>query len=158
MSELTPEEICEQAGRCDFGNRDHKRYQLQMLCAIRGAIATTGGGLTKDYAISDVGDGLDMTILDNSIETDVSSSKSSAIQFYGTFTGVITFEASLGIGGDGDDHWFPLLSQDQTNNPAWDTSAAGVYFFNVSIIDKLRMRVTTPGTGKADYIWAVSTV
>lgn len=156
---LTSEEICEQADRCDVTDREFKRYILQLLCTLNVSInanAGEGGGILKSFVASDPGDGLDMTVLNNAVDFDVSQQSTAAVTIYGTFTGTASFEGSLGVDGGGDPHWTKLVGQDQDGSAISEFTAPGTYFFNVKIYNKIQMRVSTPGTGMADYIWAVS--
>lgn len=160
---LSIDAICEQAGVCDVSDRDFKRNVQQLLCRINSSIVNTGGGGTgvgvlKSFVASDVGAGLDCSIADSDVSMDVSAQISSSVVIYGTFSGTVVFECSIGEDSGGDPHWQPLLGQDEDSNPIFEFTASGIYFFNVRIFDKIRMRVDIAGSGKADYIWAIANV
>lgn len=150
-------EICSKVGSCDLTFRDARKYVLQLLCSINSSLTIASGGVLKDYIASDGSNDLDLTDINDTVELDVSQFLSSAIQLYGSFTGKIVFEASLGVGSDSSRHWFGLSVLDADSNSVTDTVAPGVFFFNVKVIDRLRIRVSEAGTGTASYIWMVST-
>lgn len=93
----------------------------------------------------------------NDVEVDVSDVKSLAAQFLGSIPGTAIFEGSIGDLA-GNPQWFPLLGTDVDANPVDTMSAAGIFFFNVAVLDKWRVRVNSTGSGTPDYVIAKSTV
>lgn len=129
----------------------------QGVQGIQGLTGLAGndGGVMK--TVISAADGLDLTVLNDAVEVDVSGDKSAAIQLVEAFTGTLVFEASIGALA-GNDNWFSLTGVNVSNDPVSSATAVGIFFFNVSTLSKLRVRVSIVGTGDIGYIITTSTV
>lgn len=75
----------------------------------------------------------------------VSNRENATIQITGTFTGTLTFRASLN--GTNFDNLAVISIGDTTNTKTTTVTAVGTWQTNVSGVSYLRVIVTTPGTG-----------
>lgn len=132
----------------DYTNSDPLAVRLT---DTNGDYVAPGGGIAKVISTGTI----DFTTTDTE-EFDVSARKSMALQIFGTFAGTAVFEGS--VGPNAGDNWFSLTVADLLNDPVDDFIAPGVFFFDVTSLNKVRVRVSVTGSGTASYTANRSTV
>lgn len=154
---MTFEEYCEDCQLTTIPDtREFMNLVLQGLCAIAGAAPGGGGGdvtvdlITKDVSTETLGMGASNTEI-----IDVADFASLAVAVSGTFTGTVTFSASL----DGTTYDIATLWGKNVAGESVSTfTAPGTFFFNVGLLNKVKLTVTTIGSGTANLVIAKSTV